>query len=251
MFSPEQLSRLRNQLLEEKDDLINRLDENDHFGQENAMVQESLGELSNYDNHPADHGSELFERGKDNALNEHAEEQLQDILFALEAMDKGKYGQCEVCGQSIPFDRLEALPTARTCIEHTSNHFVSENRPVEEQILRPAFGKFEYDEQDATLYDAEDAWQDVARYGTSETPSDFWGQEKNDYNEMFIESDEPIGLTEAVEGFLMADMEGNFIGISPNALHDAYEQELDDEGIISITGGFTFDDDEGYVRYDE
>lgn len=251
MLSPDQLARLQKQLNDEKNDLLQRLDENNSYGLKKSIIKESLGELSNYDNHPADHGSEMFEREKDIALNEHSEEQLQDALYSLEAIEQGKYGVCEVCGKPISYERLEALPTARTCIEHSPNQFVSERRPVEEEILRPPFGKFEFDEQDVTMYDAEDAWQEVARYGTSETPSDFWAQKKNSYNEMFIESDEPIGFTEAVEGFLMADMEGNFIGISPNALHDDYEERLDDAGIISITGGFTFDDDEGYVVHGE
>lgn len=247
MLSPNQISALKSALLAEKEDLIRRLDQNDHFDIENSQIKESLGDLSNYDNHPADHGSELFEREKDIALNEHEEEHLQDILRALEAIEQGTYGLCEICSQAIPLERLQALPTATRCIEHTPNHFVSENRPVEEDILRPAFGKFEYDEQDATLYDAEDAWQEVARYGTSETPSDFWEQEKNSYNEMFVESDEPIGLTEAVEGFLLADIEGNFIGIAANDLHEIYERKLDEYGIMSTVGGLgatTWDFDE-------
>ncbi|WP_134701788.1 yteA family sporulation protein [Ammoniphilus sp. YIM 78166] len=237
MLSPEQQNELKQILMDEKKDLEHRLKENDDFDIENALNQESIGELSNYDNHPADHGSELFEREKDIALLEHEEEHLQDILRALKAMEEGTYGVCEICNQPIPEERLQALPTATRCIEHTPNHFVSENRPVEEDILRPGFGKFEYDEQDATLYDAEDAWQEVARYGTSETPSDFWEQEKNHYNEMFVESDEPIGLTEAVEGFLLADIEGNFIGIAANDLHEIYERKLDEAGIMSTVGG--------------
>ncbi|RKD24987.1 hypothetical protein BEP19_03895 [Ammoniphilus oxalaticus] len=238
MLSPEQLSSLRTELLREEQDLRERMEENNHYDLDKAMIKESLGELSSYDNHPADHGSELFERQKDIALNEHAEEHLQDVQAALNAIEQGAYGSCEICSKAIPYERLQALPTATRCMEHSPNKTVSQDRPIEEEVLDPPFGQFDFDEQDTTMYDAEDAWQDVARYGSSDTPSDFFDQKKTDYNEMFLESDEPIGFTEAVEEFLMADLEGNFIGIAQSPVHDAYEDELDDEGIISITGGF-------------
>jgi YteA family regulatory protein len=249
MLSAEQISFLQSQLTKEKEDLIQRLDANDHFNLENAMVKESLGELSNYDNHPADHGSELFEREKDIALMEHAEEQLQDVNQALEAIQQGTYGTCIVCGTEIPYDRLEVLPTATTCIEHSHNQFVSLKRPVEEDILAPPFGKFAHDEEDNTMYDSEDSWQDVAKYGTSDTPSDIYDQGKFDYGDMFVEADEPIGYVEPIEEFLVADIYGNFVGISPNVVHQAYEDLLDDEGLTSPIGGlgaetFTYDENE-------
>jgi YteA family regulatory protein len=240
MLTQEQKSQLRSQLVEWQSDLKRRLIENDQFDMERAMVKESLGELSNYDNHPADHGTEEFERGKDLALNEHAEKELTDLDIALEAMEKGTYGICEVCHKPIPFERLEALPTAMRCLEHSAEQFVSEKRPVEEDILRPPFGQFEYDERDATFFDAEDAWQEVAKYGTSETPSDFSDPEKFSYDDMFIESEEPVGYVEAVEGFLITDMEGNFIGV--NDEHNKYEAFLDDNNVTSIYGNAVIDD---------
>jgi YteA family regulatory protein len=228
MPTTDDLSRFRSILIEEQHDLQKRLKANEHFDTELGLIKESLGELSNYDNHPADHGTEMFEREKDIALNEHAEEQLSDIEHALEAINNGSYGSCEVCGQEIPLERLEALPTTTRCIQHSPNKFVSLKRPVEEDVLGPPFGKFVYDEEDTTFYDAEDAWQDVERYGTSDTPFAYDDQEKLDYNEMFIESEEPEGYVEAVEGFLLADIEGNFIGVAPNKQHEKYEEMLDD-----------------------
>ena len=42
----------------------------------------------------------------------------RDIKAALEKMDKGTYGTCEVCDEPILKKRLEANPAARTCIAH-------------------------------------------------------------------------------------------------------------------------------------
>lgn len=48
------------------------------------------------------------------------EGRLLDINKALEAMQKGTYGKCDVGGKvhDIEKDRLEANPAAITCIEH-------------------------------------------------------------------------------------------------------------------------------------
>jgi YteA family regulatory protein len=234
MLTHEQISKLRTQLTAWQEDLGKRIKENEHFGMEYAMVKDSVRELSNYDNHPADTGTAEFERGKDLALNEHAEKELDDVAKALESIRRGSYGTCEVCHTDIPYERLEAIPTTTRCVKHAEEHFVSEKRPVEEDVLRPPFGQFEYDEKDATLYDAEDAWQDVARYGTSETPSDFAEQAMLDYNDMYIESDEPVGYVEEIEGFLITDLEGNFIGVNDN--HHKYEAFLDNAHVTSIYG---------------
>jgi DnaK suppressor protein len=43
--------------------------------------------------------------------------ELGDIDRALERIDWRSYGLCDGCGQPIPVARLEAIPTALTCIE--------------------------------------------------------------------------------------------------------------------------------------
>jgi len=68
--------KLRNQLLEEKRRLEERLKKTEIYGLEQGM-NDSIGELSGYDNHPGDIGTELYERGKDLALNEEDETRLK------------------------------------------------------------------------------------------------------------------------------------------------------------------------------
>lgn len=43
-------------------------------------------------------------------------EVCQQAGRALAAMDSGTYGRCAACGQQIPFERLEALPLADSCV---------------------------------------------------------------------------------------------------------------------------------------
>jgi DnaK suppressor protein len=59
-----------------------------------------------------------FLRERDLSVEEHEEHLLKEIDDALGRMDKGTYGVCEISGDAIPFERLEALPWARRCMEH-------------------------------------------------------------------------------------------------------------------------------------
>ncbi|WP_047155277.1 TraR/DksA C4-type zinc finger protein [Aneurinibacillus tyrosinisolvens] len=256
MLTPEQLTHLRSQLENTVRGEEERLKDNSHFQLSRAQVKEALRELSNYDNHPADYGSEMFEREKDIALLEHSEGLIREVRRALQAIEDGTYGVCEVCGEDISFERLEALPTALRCFKHADEHIVVAERPIEESILTPPFGQFEYDELDGNFYDAEDAWQEVERYGTSETPSDFYDAGKFDYNEMFMESGEDVGYVEDIEGFILADIHGNYIGINTDStLHEKYEGMLESADVISILGNpdpvEDYTDREGYVTEEE
>jgi RNA polymerase-binding transcription factor DksA len=49
------------------------------------------------------------------------EERHTDIIEAIEKMDEGVYGICEVGNEMIPFERLKANPAARTCVEHSND----------------------------------------------------------------------------------------------------------------------------------
>jgi RNA polymerase-binding transcription factor DksA len=41
---------------------------------------------------------------------------LEDVTAALRRIAEGRYGICEKCGGTIPRERLEILPQARTCV---------------------------------------------------------------------------------------------------------------------------------------
>ncbi len=75
------------------------------------------GELSHYDQHPADSGSETFEREKDLSILEQLEDELVEIEAAMQRLDDGSYGRDEVTGAPIDPARLDAVPTARTNVD--------------------------------------------------------------------------------------------------------------------------------------
>lgn len=108
--------KARQLLIEERErleGLRNLVSDTGEDGQE-----DSLSELSTLDQHPADVGSETFERTKDLSLQEDVTGRLEDVARAFEKLEDGTYGTCEACGEPIPEERLEVMPAARYCVEH-------------------------------------------------------------------------------------------------------------------------------------
>jgi RNA polymerase-binding transcription factor DksA len=74
-------------------------------------------ELADYDQHPADSGTDTFEREKDLSILDGLEAELAEIEAAIERIDQGTYGIDEVTGAPIDPARLEAVPEARTNVD--------------------------------------------------------------------------------------------------------------------------------------
>ena len=63
------------------------------------------------------------ERDRDLALAAKAREMIEEIDHALTKFDLGTYGICEVSGEPIPRERLEAIPWAREKVEYKVGGF--------------------------------------------------------------------------------------------------------------------------------
>jgi YteA family regulatory protein len=169
---------------------------------------DQLQEDSTVDNHPADLGTEMFEREKDLGLRSNAVRRLRAIDIALERMDAGTYAICEECGQPISAERLEVFPSALTCIECQRKREAPADRfhrPIEEQVLNPPFGRSWLDGSGDPGYDGEDAWQEVAQYGTSETPQDVPGAVS--YNDLYNSDEDVYTIVDHMDGLVDEDGE--------------------------------------------
>jgi RNA polymerase-binding protein DksA len=82
-----------------------------------ASESQERGELSDYDQHPADNATETFERERDLAVEDTAQVILRQSEAALKKIEDGTYGTCERCGKPITAARLEAIPYTPYCIE--------------------------------------------------------------------------------------------------------------------------------------
>ncbi|HEY8392634.1 MAG TPA: TraR/DksA C4-type zinc finger protein [Capillibacterium sp.] len=199
MLSKKKIRQLEKRLRAELMELSEDLDQTHDLGGERSL-RDSVKELSAYDNHPADLGTEAFEQEKDLGLANAFRVRQAAIEEALDRIKAGTYGICQQCGRPIGGERLEALPYAATCIKCQEENEATEyrrERPVEEEVLANPFARtFTDDEEEQAAFDGEDAWQAVARFGTAESPQDLGGDVS--YEEMY--ADEPRGLVSPVEG---------------------------------------------------
>ena len=72
------------------------------------------------DEHDPEGQTIAYERSQLQALIDGAQAHLANVDAAERRLQDGRYGVCEVCGVRIPAARLEARPTARTCVPHAT-----------------------------------------------------------------------------------------------------------------------------------
>jgi len=105
------LNKIRARLESERKRLLNELDEL----QANVQPAEVRREGSPFGKREEE-ATESFELEKRLALEKQTRANLAEIELALEKFKKGTYGLCDICGQPIPADRLEAVPYANLCL---------------------------------------------------------------------------------------------------------------------------------------
>lgn len=67
---------------------------------------------------PNEAADKIEETENNRSIEETLEVRWKEIQHALEKIDRGTYGVCEVSGEPIELERLEANPAARTCSTH-------------------------------------------------------------------------------------------------------------------------------------
>ncbi|HEY8417068.1 MAG TPA: TraR/DksA C4-type zinc finger protein [Limnochordales bacterium] len=128
-----------------------------------------IGELSLYDQHPADLGSELAARQVDLGLVENTGQLLHQVEQALARLADGTYGLCEQCGQPIPQARLEAMPAATRCAPCQAAGEAEDGGPRAADAPEPSFAH-SFDAPGGL--DGEDVWRQLAQHGTANSPQD-------------------------------------------------------------------------------
>lgn len=163
-------------------------------------------ELSNYDNHPADVGTELYMSGLNKALIVHEENIIDEIRRAKSRIAEGSYGQCELCRKEIPLERIEAIPYARLCIQCENadekgrliaREMSSAARPVEEAAMDSPFGRKYLNKREDDEYEGLDQLWDLEKHGSSDSPQDMGGYE--DYEEFYTNEIDRQGIVDPMD----------------------------------------------------
>jgi DnaK suppressor protein len=100
-----QTAELKNRLLAEREAFSRNLQE--HRGDRIALDAPARD--------AADRGDSEIERALEHRLALDDAHLIQKIDFALQRIEEGSYGTCEVCGAEIPIERLLAKPSVSTC----------------------------------------------------------------------------------------------------------------------------------------
>ncbi|TLD41939.1 MAG: DnaK suppressor protein [Candidatus Jettenia ecosi] len=79
--------------------------------------QDASGDLSNVPIHMADVGTDNYERDLMIELIQTGEQSLREIDTALEKIEDGTFGICELCEKKINKERLKAVPYTKLCID--------------------------------------------------------------------------------------------------------------------------------------
>ncbi|MDR4946003.1 TraR/DksA C4-type zinc finger protein [Neobacillus cucumis] len=242
MLTKKQLDTLKRILEEEKQAIKRQMNLNSKYSNRNTSMRETVDELSAYDNHPADLGTELFEREREFALEEHQDKELEKVNFALSAIRKGIYGKCQVCGEEIPFERLEVLPSTLHCVNHSQETSDRNYRPVREELLEPPMVySFRHN-----LVDTQDSYEEVAKFGTSETPSDFVG-DYNSYNDLYFKGKIEELYAEDYESYSATDITGQQKYVLPSRKLEEYKELLQRNGIESKIGDIPYKKRDSYI----
>jgi DnaK suppressor protein len=84
-------------------------------------VVEASRDVATDDEHDPEGATIAYERAKTTALMRQAEDRLADIQRALSRLAAGEYMTCDRCGRDIGEARLQARPTATTCVACSSS----------------------------------------------------------------------------------------------------------------------------------
>ncbi|HEY4482529.1 MAG TPA: TraR/DksA C4-type zinc finger protein [Candidatus Brocadiaceae bacterium] len=112
----EEVAQFKKLLLSVRERLVGKVD----FMQGEALKksrQDASGDLSNVPIHMADVGTDNYERDIMIELIQNGEEGVRNIDTALEKIEEGTFGVCELCAKKINKERLKAVPYAKLCID--------------------------------------------------------------------------------------------------------------------------------------
>lgn len=114
-------STYKTRLEEEKKTLETQLETVGRRNPSNPSDWEAVPQETGQESDPNDRADMMEHFGENNAILTDLENRYNDVLAALERIEKGTYGTCEVSGEEIEAERLDADPAARTCKAHIGN----------------------------------------------------------------------------------------------------------------------------------
>ncbi len=110
-----EIKKFKALLLEKRNELLGNVS----YMEKDALY-EDRSDLSSMPIHMADLGTDSYEQEFTLELMDSERKIIAEIDQALDRIEEGTYGICQVHGEPIPKPRLEAIPWARCCVSCAS-----------------------------------------------------------------------------------------------------------------------------------
>lgn len=197
----DKLHYFREQLIEEKKKLmklLNNMNDMEEYGSMNIYYSD----ISGYDNHPADIGTEVFMMEQDNGFKNKLKDTLHEIEDSLLDIDNGSYGVCQICNNNIDNERLDLIPHLKSCIQCSNKIFPSRDTLMNNKgilSIKEDGTSFSDTTEDMVEFDREDAYQKVASFNiVPGDPSFSTGDNLNVMDEQDGDSGDGVEMVENI-----------------------------------------------------
>lgn len=162
----EKIKYFKEKLLKAREEQIHLLENREENREESIEFLDN--ELSSYDNHPADSGTEMYMMEQEGAYKEQIESVIREIDASLEDIKNGNYGICNNCNKKIREERLELIPYVKSCVGCSGDENVlnedSENKNKKyESLPYDNFALEPNNDKDNVGYDKEDIFKEIMK----------------------------------------------------------------------------------------
>lgn len=110
-MTKEKLEYFRSLLLEKRKKVVDQIEKLKDM-QNNTDPEEGV----RYSDDLAEFGAGAMDREQFFMFLSREEKYLSHLNRSLEDIESGEYGICRICGEEIDEERLEAVPTTRSCV---------------------------------------------------------------------------------------------------------------------------------------
>lgn len=116
------IDNFKKKLEDERDILLEQLQKVGRQNPNNPEDWQGVADITETNESDPNDVADKIENFEENSvIAEELEVRYNEVLDALRRIDAGTYGVCEVSGEPIEIDRLEANPSARTSKAHMND----------------------------------------------------------------------------------------------------------------------------------
>ena len=116
-YSKSKLKVFKNSIEKRMDEIATDMDDLHDGILDNSNASGNLSQESVYSVHMADAGTDSFEQEKNYNLMSRESDYYKNLEIALERIDDGTFGMCNICEDLIPEERMMEVPNATKCVK--------------------------------------------------------------------------------------------------------------------------------------